>query len=200
MKIGIMGGTFNPIHNGHLLIAENAHDQFDLDEVWFMPAGIPPHKQNMGILDKEIRCELILQAIKDVTYFSLERREVDDAKISYTYLTLTDLKDEYPENEFYFIMGADSLAYFDKWKKPDIILEKAAILVAVRDELDTENVNDKIEQIKKIYNGNIFPIVTPNFCVSSAEIRRRIETGRSIRFLVPEAVQKIIKEQNLYIN
>lgn len=200
MKIGIMGGTFNPIHNGHLLIAEHAHDQFQLDEVWFMPAGVPPHKQNMGIMPKDIRCRLIKAAIKDVSYFSLCRREVDSTEISYTYKTLTQLTLDFPEDEFYFIMGADSLAYFDKWKAPDIILSKATILAAVRDEMDLDEVNYKIGKIKEQFTGNIFPIITPSFNVSSAEIRKRLSEGRSTRFLVPEAVWTIINDQNLYRN
>lgn len=198
MKIGIMGGTFNPIHNGHLLIAEHAHDQFNLDEVWIMPAGIPPHKQNMDILSKDIRCELIEEAIKDVSYFRLDRREVDSTEISYTYRTLTKMKNENPSNEYYFIMGGDSIAYFDKWKETGTILNLATVLVAVRDDVDATKVEEHINRIKSQFSGSIYQIITPSFNVSSAEIRKRIKENQSIRFLVPDGVWKYIKTQNLY--
>lgn len=199
MKIGIMGGTFNPIHNGHLLIAEHAYDQFDLDQVWFMPAGIPPHKRNDGILDGDTRCKMVEKAICNVDYFQLCRKEVDSTEISYTYKTLTELSEEYKEVQWYFIMGADSLAYFDKWREPGIILEKATILVAVRDNMDLqEEVEKEISRIKGLLSGEIYSINTPVFNVSSREIRERAKQGRSTRFLVPDEVWNFMNEQEIY--
>lgn len=198
MKIGIMGGTFNPIHNGHLLIAENAYHQYGLDQIVFLPAGIPPHKQHMGILDKDHRCAMIDLAIENIPYFRLDRREVDAAQISYTYLTLTQLKEENPEDEFFFIMGADSLAYFDKWKNPKIILNKATVLAAVRDEFDTGALKQEIKRITDKLGGNIGFITTPEFDVSSQNIRNRVACGQSIRFLVPDKVRDYILYHNLY--
>ena len=111
-KIGIMGGTFNPIHNGHLLIAENARWQFGLDQICFLPAGIPPHKQNLMVLDGHSRCEMVQLAIEDNPDFYLSDYEVQRTEPSYTYLTLEYLKQKYPEDTLYFIMGADSLRDF----------------------------------------------------------------------------------------
>lgn len=199
MRIGIMGGTFNPIHNGHLLIAENAYDQFHLDKVLFVPAGIPPHKQQLEILDKELRCAMIEAAIGNVPYFKLDRREIDSMEISYTAATLTQLSIEQPDNTFYFIMGADSLAYLDKWRSPEIILSHATILAAVRDTMETEQLNAEIHRITQLIPGDIKPIYTPTFNVSSKEIRQRIKDHRSIRYLVPESVDRFITEKKLYL-
>lgn len=199
MRIGIMGGTFNPIHNGHLLIAENAYDQFHLDKVLFIPAGIPPHKQQLEILDKELRCAMIEAAIGNVPYFKLDRREIDSMEISYTAATLTQLSIEQPDNTFYFIMGADSLAYLDKWRSPEIILSHATILAAVRDTMETEQLNAEIHRITQLIPGDIKPIYTPTFNVSSKEIRQRIKDHRSIRYLVPESVDRFITEKKLYL-
>lgn len=198
MKIGIMGGTFNPIHNGHLLIAENAYHQHQLDQILFMPAGIPPHKQHLGILNKEQRCAMIEAAIEGISYFKLDRREVDACEISYTYLTLSLLKEEQPQDEFYFIMGADSLAYFDQWKNPDIILQKATVLAAVRDGFDTGALRTQSQRITQKLGGQIGFITTPEFDVSSKDIRNRVASGQSIRFLVPDQVREYILKQNLY--
>ncbi len=198
MRIGIMGGTFNPIHNGHLLIAENAYHQFELDKVLFMPAGIPPHKQNQGILDGEIRCSLVEAAISDISYFELDEREVNCNEISYTYRTLAKMKEEHPADDFFFIMGADSLLYFDKWVKPDEILRYATVLVAVRDSVDVTMLKNKMNSITAELGGTMGFITTPEFDVSSKEIRNRISKSNSIRFLVPEMVRRNILDNNLY--
>ena len=198
MKIGIMGGTFNPIHLGHLLIAENAYDEYGLDEVIFMPAGIPPHKRE-GVLDKEHRCSMILEAIKDIPYFSLDRREVDSEDVSYTYITLSKLKEEHPENTYYFIMGADSLDFFINWMRTDIILEKAIILAAVRDNMDMDKMNkDKISILLKYPYGKIEFLSTPEFNVSSNDIRKRVLNKQSIKYLVCDSVREYIYDNALY--
>ena len=198
MKIGIMGGTFNPIHNGHLLIAENAYWQFKLDEIRFMPAGIPPHKQNMGILDGDIRCAMVQQAIKDIPYFSIDKREVQASDISYTYKTLEKMHLESPNDSFYFIMGADSLLYFDKWAKPEEILKYATVLAAARDAVEVSEIKEKIQMITSKLGGNMDYIKTPAFNVSSQEIRSRIAANESIRYLVPDDVRTYITDNRLY--
>ncbi|MBE5906908.1 MAG: nicotinate-nucleotide adenylyltransferase [Lachnospiraceae bacterium] len=198
MKVGIFGGTFNPIHNGHLLIAENAYTQFQLDKVVFLPAGIPPHKQSMGILDGKRRIEMVASAIKDIPYFTYDPIEVEQQCVNYTYQTLYTLKQTHDSWDLYFIMGADSLLYFDKWVKPDAILQQATILAAVRDGVDTTDLQEKIESIRRQYSGNLGIIHTPEFNVSSHDIRKRVADKQSIRFLVPEAVRTIIQEEKLY--
>ena len=110
MKIGIMGGTFDPIHNGHLMIAEYAYRQFSLDEVWFLPNGNPPHKDNPDIAkETKARVEMTALAIEDIPYFKLNTYESERTEKSYSYQTIRHFKEKYPEHEFYFIIGADSL-------------------------------------------------------------------------------------------
>ncbi len=198
MKIGILGGTFNPIHYGHLLIAQNALDQFDLDKIWFMPAAIPPHKQNADILDSKHRMQMILRAIQDNPAFELNPRELLKGGISYTFETLTQLKEECPENEYYFIIGADSLMKFQTWKNPEVILNHVTLLVAVRDHVAGEKLLGISEEIRLKYGGQIHLIYSPEFNVSSNEIRSRIKHHHSVRYLVPDEVCNYILSENLY--
>lgn len=116
MKIGIMGGTFDPIHNGHLMLGEYAYRQCKLDEIWFMPNGNPPHKKNSSIeSDAKTRAEMVGLAIADTEYFKLNLHEVNQEKISCSYQTLEYLQANYPQDEFYFIIGADSLFTIESW-------------------------------------------------------------------------------------
>ncbi len=198
MKIGILGGTFNPIHNGHLLIAQNAFDQFGLDKIWFMPAAIPPHKQDANILEARHRMQMILRGISGNPAFELNPRELFKGGVSYTYETLEELREECPENEYYFIIGADSLKKFKTWKNPEIILKYATILVAVRDHVAGEEMKGLIEDITTSYGGNIEQIFTPEFDVSSQEIRQRVIQNHSIRYLLPDEVCDYIISEHLY--
>ena len=188
-KIGIMGGTFDPIHYGHLMLAENALTQFSLDQILFIPTGYSPHKRDDRITSSEQRCEMIQRAIHSNPKFQLSLREIEAKQVSYTYKTLVSLKQESPDTEIYFIMGGDSLYNFETWKKPDVILQNASILVAVRDDLNMEQINDKIAYLTDKYKGNLYPLNTPNFSVSSNNIRKRVLQGQSIRYLLPEEVR-----------
>ena len=117
-KIGIMGGTFDPIHIGHLILGEAAYEQFGLDEVWFLPAGNPPHKRNRAGQAKDAqRVEMVRRAIASNPHFVLCTKEMEDEGYTYSYRTLEAMRKEHPGTEFYFIIGADSLFYFDEWKK-----------------------------------------------------------------------------------
>ena len=130
-RVGILGGSFDPIHKGHLNIAQSAYEEFALDEVWFIPAGHSPNKDEKKMTAADIRAEMTALAIYDIPYFKLSRMEIDAEGTSYTYLTLTKLKEACPDIDFFFIMGADSLDYLEKWYHPEIICEKAVILAAV---------------------------------------------------------------------
>lgn len=199
-NIGIMGGTFNPVHYGHLLIAENAYEQFHLDEVIFMPAGNSPHKDSSQILNAEERLHMIRLAIGDNPHFSCSDYEILKEGVSYTYLTLRALKEGMPESELYFIMGADSLAYFDTWRCPDEISRMSIILAAVRDGLNIEELLPIREQLQHRYGTRICFINTPNFSVSSNMIRERVRNRHSVRYLVPDKVDEYIKEHAVYVN
>ena len=135
-KIGILGGSFDPIHQGHLNIARSAYREFALDEVWFIPAGHSPNKEEAEMTPAQVRAEMTQAAIKNDASFKLSRIEIESSGTSYTYKTLQHLKEQFPEDQFFFIMGADSLDYFDKWRHPEIICQNATVLAAVRDTLE----------------------------------------------------------------
>lgn len=197
-RIGLMGGTFNPIHYGHLLIAENAYEQFQLDEVIFIPTGQSPHKDAGQILCAEERMEMIRIAIADNSHFSCSDYEIRSEGISYTYLTVRAFYERRADSDLFFIMGADSLAYFDSWMRPDEISRMSTILVAVRDGLNLTELFPIREFLQQKYGTKIGFINTPNFSVSSRMIRQRMEKRHSIRYLVPETVERYLKEHDVY--
>lgn len=197
-KIGILGGSFDPIHMGHLNIAESARAEFDLDEVWFIPAGHSPNKDEREMTSAEMRAGMTARAIADHAYFKLSRIELNSAGTSYTYLTLTRLKEQYPAVEFYFIMGADSLDYFDSWYHPEIICEKAVILTAVRDDMDAAQVLEKIADIKALFPARIYPLRGGRTDISSTEVRKSIRSGEPLNSMLPLPVWQYIREHGLY--
>lgn len=199
-KIGLMGGTFDPVHYGHLLIAENAYEQFQLDEVIFMPTGSSPHKDENQILGAKERLEMIELAIAGNPHFSCSDYEIQKSGISYTYLTLQELHKQLHGCRLYFIMGADSLAYFSSWKRPDEISRLSTILAAVRDGLDIEELLPMRSLLYKQYGTQVGFINTPNFSVSSHNIRQRVLQQHSIRYLVPDAVEEYIRQHHIYFN
>lgn len=195
-KIGIMGGTFNPIHNGHLVIAENAREQYGLHKVLFLPSGHPPHKRDT--MPASHRCEMVSLAIADNPYFTLDRREAESPEISYTYATLEAYKREEPYTDLYFILGADSLFDFESWRKPEAILQHCSILAAFRKHGRQEEFFQQIDVLNQKYPGKFFPLDTPSLEVSSQDIRSRVRQGRSIRYLVPREVRAYIQAHHLY--
>lgn len=199
MKIGIMGGTFDPIHNGHLMLGTFAYHKFHLDEIWFMPNGNPPHKSNDTIESvADHRVEMVKLAIKDCSYFKVELSEVNNHKVSYSYQTMEQLQAVYPEYEFYYIIGADSLFSLEKWKNPQRFLEICTVLAAKRDEKTTREMSQKIISLQKKYNARIELLEMPMIDIASHDIRRMIKEGKPIHELVPDAVEQYITEQKLF--
>lgn len=198
-RIGIMGGTFDPIHYGHLLIAENAASQYSLNEVWFMPTGHSPHKMQTGISEALHRCEMIEQAISDNPIFQLSRFEIESEETNYTYRTLEHLRALYPENDFYFILGGDSLKDLENWREPERILKTAYVLAAIRDDIEGSEFLKQIEHLNKKYSAlGVFPLTTPNFSVSSRNIRDLVKKQKTIRYMLPEGVREYIDRHALY--
>ena len=197
-RVGIFGGTFHPIHYGHLMIAENACEQFELEKVVFMPTGHTPHKVYAGKEMDRHRCRMVELAIKDNPSFEISRREVDSLSVNYTFQTLGQLNEEFPKTRFYFILGADSLFDFELWKHPELICREAVILAAVRDDFDEKRVDSQICFLTERFGGEIYRLDTPNFKVSSEEIRDRVKNGHTIRYLVPDAVAAYIREYQLF--
>ena len=198
-KIGILGGSFDPIHNGHLAIAESAYRDFELDEIWLIPAGHSPNKDENKMTNARMRAEMVSLAIEDMPYFKLSMYEIEKEGTSFTYLTLSELKECYPDTEFYFIMGADSLDYFEKWRHPEIICEKANVLVAVRDDMDLEDIQNKISVLKSLFHAQIYPLSCPKMDISSSEIRLALLNHCELPNGLPVKVADYIQKNSLYL-
>lgn len=187
MKIGILGGTFNPIHIGHLILAEEAREKLQLDKVIFVPAYLPPHKDNSDIASAQHRYEMVDLAIKTNKHFSVSEIEIKRDGRSYTIDTVNEFKELYPSDELYFIIGSDLLNYLDGWKDLDQVRKLVKFIVATRPGYPLEKIPAKI-----------CTLAIRAVDVSAFEVRRCIKQGRSFRYLVPEAVYDYIKKQGLY--
>lgn len=197
-KIGIMGGTFDPIHIGHLILGESAYMQFGLDKVLFMPSGNPPHKQKRDGAANEQRVEMVRRAIQDNSHFELSLEEMHPDGYTYTKETLSRLTKEHPDTDYYFIMGADSLLEFDTWKCPEEIAKLCIIVAAVRDGLNTEEMDHAIGHVRERYGADVRKLTSPNLDISSHMIRKWVREGQSIRYYVPEAVRNYIYGNGVY--
>ncbi len=199
MKIGIMGGTFDPIHNGHLMLGEYAYKQYGLNQIWFMPNGNPPHKDSETIESKtRHRMEMVKLAIMDKPYFALQPYEAETKGVHYSYKTMEYFNETYPEHQFYFIIGADSLFNMEKWKKPERLLKTCIMLAAYRDDKGTKEMTKQIQYLNQKYEADIRLLNTPNLDISSSDIRKMLKEDVSIREIVPEAVADYIEENQLY--
>lgn len=196
--IGIMGGTFDPVHNVHLALAKHAYLQYHLNEIWMLPNGNPPHKKDHRQADMECRMEMLRLAIAGIPYLKLCDVECSLEQYHYTYETLRILKKQHPDMVFYFIMGADSLFEFDHWKEPGIICQECILLAAVRDHCEKERIQARIAELKMRYGATIYLLSTPNMDMASADIRKRCANGDTIYHMVPTAVAAYIKQCGLY--
>lgn len=195
-KTGIMGGTFNPVHYGHLEMAKAAYHEFQLDKVLFMPSGNSYLKKN--VLSATHRVEMVKRAIRDVPYFELSLMEVERQGNTYTYETLEELHKKNPDDQYFFIVGMDSFMYMDKWYHPERIFAHATILCALRDSYDIEDYQMKCKQYQKEYQAITNSIYMPKIDISSTLIREHVRNGLSILNYVPEAVNDYIVKENLY--
>lgn len=194
-----MGGTFDPVHIGHLLLAEFAYEDFHLDEIWFLPNGNPPHKQTEEMENALThRVEMIRRAIQDVPYFQLCLHEANEKNHSYTYQTMRELNEQYPGYEFYFILGADSLFSIEQWKYFREIFPTCVILAAMRDDKDVEDMKRQIAYLERSYGAEIELLQAPLLEISSTAIRKRAEHNKSVSYMVPDAVAQYIKKNHLY--
>ncbi len=198
-KIGIMGGTFDPIHIGHLILGEAAHRQFGLETVYFMPAGNPPHKRNRaGRATDAQRLEMVRRAIASNPHFELSEREMNPDGYSYSYRTLEALNSEHPDCSFYFIIGADSLFDFDTWREPARIAAACSLVVATRNQTDPVRFEQEIETKRKTYNGTFLRLDTPNLDISSHHLREMIQKEESVKYYIPDPVIEYIQQEHIY--
>lgn len=197
-RVGIMGGTFNPIHLGHLILAENAYEELELDEVLFVPSGTSYMKDDIDILDAKTRITMTGDAIEDNPHFALSTIEVDRGGNSYSYETLEALKKENPETEYFLIIGADSLFMMEEWKYPERIFAAATIAVAVRRGYSTEKLKEQAEFLREKYNAKIVKLPCRSVDISSTAIRERVKNGQSIRYMVKYKTDEYIKKHHIY--
>lgn len=201
--IGLMGGTFNPVHNGHLILAQEAKEQYNLDQVWFLPARRPPHKDNGELPKDKARIEMLRLAIEDNPAFTISMLEMQrtDGK-TYTYDTFRELSEKYPSTEFSFIIGSDSLFYLHKWSHFEELLRGMVFLVALRAGCGEEHTIKEMEQLaeeyKKRYEARIGFIKMPIVEISSTLIREKAEVGLAVRYYLPEKVEEYIRVHNVY--
>lgn len=197
-RIGIMGGTFDPIHIGHLVIAEYAYEQFQLEEVMFMPSANPPHKFSIHT-NQEQRKEMIMCGIEDNPHFSLSLIEYERKGMTYTVDTLCELSSLYPHNKYFFIIGADSFYQLEKWHKPEVLFQYAHFLVATRNGQTYDIMEEHKKKLEKKYGAKINFLYVPALEISSSEIRRRIGEGKSTTYFLTEKVMKYIEDNGLYL-
>lgn len=198
-KTGILGGTFDPIHTGHLILAETAYDAAGLDEVLLIPTGCSYFKEDRNVTPPGERFEMTRLAAAGCDHFEVTDIETKRPGNSYTAETLQELHRLRPEDEFYYIIGADTLVMMSMWKDPGRIFDQAHILVAARsDEVAAAGLDEEIKKLEDTYRARITKLSVRNIEISSTDIRRRVREGRSIHFLVPDSVERYIKEHGLY--
>lgn len=198
-KVGILGGTFDPIHYAHLILAEHAWEQFQLDTVLLMPCAVPPHKEDREITQALHRSRMVQLAIEDNNHLKLSNFELERKGTTYTADTVQLLSKEHPECEYYFILGADSLFYIDKWYHPEQILEQIPIVAAVRGDTEQTDLQKQIVYLKERYpSSQITLLDTPHIEISSTMIRENVRQGKTIKYYVPKDVEKYIYQQKLY--
>ena len=198
MRIGLYGGTFDPIHTGHLIVIENAINHMNLDKVIILPSSNPPHKKHKKKTATNIRVEMVAEAIKDNDRIILSTYESTDQTVRYTHETIRYFKKYFPEDEIFYILGEDSFLTIDTWKNYEDILDEN-IIVFTRSNIDSASeLVKKVEIIKKD-NPNIFLINNLNINISSTLIRGLIKDKKSIKYLVSDGVKYIIEKRGLYV-
>jgi nicotinate-nucleotide adenylyltransferase len=198
-KLAIMGGTFDPIHIGHLVTAEEVRHEFEIDEVLFVPTGHPPHKSNMNMTTSEHRYLMTVLATAANASFKVSRLEIDREGVTYTIDTIKELKKIYGEGvKLYFITGADAIHKILTWKESEELLQVCEFVAVTRPGYNKQELLNQIEELKRNFQTNIHFLEVPALAISSSNIRDRIHNLKPIKYLVPEEVENYIKKYNLY--
>jgi nicotinate-nucleotide adenylyltransferase len=200
MRIGIYGGTFDPIHLGHLILAEQAREQARLDEVWFVPALRPPQKDSKTITRFDQRVEMLALALAGQPAFRIEELEKERDGPSYTVDTLIELRHRHPEHQFFLLLGGDALVDLHTWRNPQRIVEEAGLLVIARPGSRMVSASE-LRQRLGLAHETPLPlelVESPAIDLSSQDLRQRVAQGRTIRYFVPRAVEVYIHDKHLY--
>jgi len=198
LRLGILGGTFNPPHIGHLVCAQEAHAQLALDRVVLMPAPRPPHKRVAADPGAEARFELCRHAVAGDERFAVSRLELDRPGKSWTVDTLRALRDETPQDDLTFIVGGDMARSLPTWREPEAVLELATLAVAERAGSEREDIRGALRGLGAAAGEHVRFFDMPRIEVSSSLVRERVATGRPIRYLVPDAVAEAIAQNGWY--
>jgi nicotinate-nucleotide adenylyltransferase len=197
VKLGLYGGTFDPVHYGHLLLAERCCEELGLDEVRFIPAGDPPHKDRPDLTPGKARAEMLEFATAGNSKLTVDRRELNRPGRSYTVETLAELHSELPDAELYFLMGADSLADLPQWREPQLIAQLAWIVAVNRGRQPPDRVALLAALGDEIAKRVLF-VAMPAVDLSATDLRDRAASGKSLRYTMPAAVEAYIKDKMLY--
>ncbi len=197
-RIGILGGTFDPIHNAHLLLGESAREQFGLDRVIFMPNNLGHHKNREEITAGDIRYQMVKMAISENPFFTCSRLEIDKPDGTFTYNTVQELKLMYPGDELYLILGGDSIIGLDSWYKAEELMKSCIFLAAVRSMDDLPALDKKRRELAEKYGADIRIMTFNRMDISSTEIRQKVRMGRSVRYLMPDQCIEFMCIKGLY--
>lgn len=197
-RIGILGGTFDPVHIAHLFIAEAARDAYQLDRVLFIPTGDPPHKKTNRLAPGRERIRMLEEAIRDNPAFQVDDMEITRGGTTYTIDTLRELRMKYPGSQLYFIVGGDTLLDLKNWRNFESVAQMCSFIVYQRPGYHNEEMEREALELAKIYRADIHFAEGPNLEISSKYIRSRLVQNQSIRYLVPASVEEYIRKQGLY--
>lgn len=200
MRIGIFGGSFDPVHLGHLILAEQCREVASLDEIWFIPSATAPHKTEGSTASDRQRMEMLEFALAGHASFLISDVELKRGGVSYTVDTLSQIAEEQPDDELFLMLGGDSLQNFDSWRNPEKICRLATPLVVARPHSDPVDLQKLSPYVDDIQMAEIerYAFESRLIDISSTEIRTRIGVGSSVRYLTPRAVEKYIESKSLY--
>lgn len=198
MRIGIFGGTFNPPHIGHMLLAEAAYEELELDKVLFIPCGNPPHKTNVGLASARHRYNMVKLSIENTDFFDVSDIEIKSREKSFTANTLKKLSRNYAKSEMFLIVGADSLCEMESWHCPEKIFSEATVAAAYRAGSEYSQPKLFADKFKEKYGADIVFFKMPQMEISSSQIRSRINSGKSVRYMLCGGVLDYIRKNGVY--
>lgn len=197
-SLGILGGTFDPIHYGHIVAAECARDAFHLDRVIFVPAARPPHKDLVEVLDSRRRYEMVEIAARDNPNFEVSALELERKGLSYTVETMAIYLQKYPGAKIFFIMGVDALMLINTWKDIDRLVQLCNFIVVTRPGYQLNREEERFQGLPELLWQKVSILPIPGLFISSSDIRKRVSQGSTIKYLLPLAVEKYILENRIY--